>query len=329
MHGGMAVVDNIKKRGPRPKPGARYPSGQLKGKHQRPMTPEERRARAPAIWARIREAGAGMALDPRVGTVLGRLNLFGVLSDGETATGFHIAEVVGRHEKFAGSPARTAPSPSYLRAFNQAPDPYESGDPQGVRAYERRSRRAMKAYEKLDALIPNDLAWEAILEVCVCNREINALMHEDLKTLLNQIGVKLGFISSTEALGPKPAVTAQKKDAVHMAEALVDAIAADFERAKVAVEEFVLWGSKTERGLVVYGVPDAETGEVMMQRARMKLHGLLPEVLDAQLVRAAEAKGWTARVVAAAPKPVPIEPKTVTTEDVQAALARSGLGAKA
>lgn len=322
MHGGMAVVENTK-RGPKPKPGARYPSGKLKP--AKPMTPEERRARAPAIWARVRDMGTAIAIDPKLGTVLGRLNLFGVLSDGETATGFHIAEVVGRFEKFAGSPARTAPSPSYLRAFNQAPDPYESGDPQGVRAYERRSKRARKAYERLDALVPNDVAWEALLEVCVCNREINALMHEDLKTLLNQIGVKLGFISSTEALGPKPAVTAQKRDAVHMAEALVDAIAADFERAKVAVEEFVLWGSKAERGLIVYGVPDAETGETMMQRARMKLQGLMPEVLDAQLVRAAEAKGWKARVVAAAAKKAPVEAKTVTPEDIREAIERSGL----
>ncbi len=59
------------------KAGERYASGDLKSKR------DEGDVRAPTLWRRIKDGAVRGAAHPYAGTVLGRLSIFGALSDAE------------------------------------------------------------------------------------------------------------------------------------------------------------------------------------------------------------------------------------------------------
>jgi len=75
------------------KAGERYASGDLKSKR------DEGDVRAPTLWRRIKDGAVRGAAHPYAGTVLGRLSIFGALSDAEVEAGFRVAEIVGRYQE--------------------------------------------------------------------------------------------------------------------------------------------------------------------------------------------------------------------------------------
>jgi hypothetical protein len=95
----------MSKPGPKPKKGARYPSGKLK-----PDDP-------PAAVKRMIELARAGAADQLLATQLGWLRVNGVLDDRQVAAAMKFAAVVGQHDRAHGLPRRTTPAMSYQRGF--------------------------------------------------------------------------------------------------------------------------------------------------------------------------------------------------------------------
>jgi len=184
----------MKPRTGRPRRAAeRFSSGGLKQK------PDETDARAPTLWRRIKDGAVRGGAHPYAGTVLGRLSIFGTLSDAEVETGFRVGEIVGRYERLRGLPPRSSASPAYEQGYGTAPDPYTSGDKDLIARYEARVRHAVKAYERLVNHVPQRTR-DALFTICVDDREINSLLHEDVRLILRQLAGSFGFA----ARGRKP-----------------------------------------------------------------------------------------------------------------------------
>lgn len=67
---------------------------------------------APAVWGRIKAEALRGAMDPRLGTEIGRLALHADLTNSQAAAAFRVAEIYGRYEHYKGKRRVTA-SPSY------------------------------------------------------------------------------------------------------------------------------------------------------------------------------------------------------------------------
>jgi hypothetical protein len=168
------------------KAGERYASGGLK------ETGHEGDVRAPTLWRRIKDGAVRGAAHPYAGTVLGRLSIFGCLGDPEVEAGFRVAEIVGRYERLTALPRRSAPSPAYEQGYGSASEPYSSSDPALMARYEQRVRNAVTAYERLLDQVPQR-GRDALFTVCVDDREINSLLHEDLRVTLRHLAGSFGF----------------------------------------------------------------------------------------------------------------------------------------
>jgi hypothetical protein len=123
---------------------------------------------------------------PYAGTVLGRLSIFGILSDAEVEAGFRVAEIVARHERCCGAPRRSAASPAYQRSYGTALDPQDAADDA------RRARRAARKFQLLIDEVP-DRGRDPLFTVCVDDQEINSLLHKDLQAVLRRLAVSFGF----------------------------------------------------------------------------------------------------------------------------------------
>src|SRR5215467_11755709 len=159
--------------------GERYPGGKIKPGKEGDM-------RAPTLWRRIKDGAVKGGAHPYAGTVLGRLSIFGVLADAEVEAGFRVAEIVGRYERVSGAPRRTCASPAYERGFGFSLDGHLLADGNLARRFERRVRQARRAYEHLIDHVP-ERARDAVLTVCVEDREINSLLHKDLAAVLRTL----------------------------------------------------------------------------------------------------------------------------------------------
>jgi hypothetical protein len=263
--------------------GERYPGGKIK-------RTDEGDVRAPVLWRRIKDGAVKGGAHPYAGTVLGRLSIFGILTDAEVEAGFRVAEIVGRYERLSGSPRRTCASPAYERGFGFTLDAHERADANLAKRFERRVRHARRAYEHLLDHIPS--GRDALFTVCVEDREINSLLHRDLQTVLRQLAVSFGFAAAPRQrrarAGRRPI------DAGPLAGALVDLLERWFADNRAAVEAFKLdTGDPHIRGLTGFG-RDRVGGDV--RHAVAASCGEVPAVdFDAAILKAALAKGWTER----------------------------------
>lgn len=137
-------------------------------------------------------------LNPDYGTVIGRLYHFGEINARQASAARLYAEVVGRYDRFHPTRdavlRRSAKSPAYERGSRGRDDEVERLSNQGqLPEWERRAKRARKAYLKLDSCVPNDLARTALDEICIHNREINSVNYPDLVRILERIADKFRF----------------------------------------------------------------------------------------------------------------------------------------
>jgi hypothetical protein len=269
--------------------GERYPGGKVKPR-------EEKDARAPTLWRRIKDGAVKGGAHPYAGTVLGRLSIFGVLADAEVEAGFRVAEIVGKYERLSGAPRRTCASPAYERGFGFSLDANVLADENLARRFERRVRQARRSYDHLMDHIPES-ARDALFTVCVEDREINSLLHKDLQAVLRQLAVSFGFASAPRArkargAGRRPA------DAGPLAEALIEKLARWFAGNGAAVESFKLDTAHPDlRGLTAFGRDRAGSD---LSHAVVAARGEFAAAdLDAAIVTAALAQGWRERRAAA------------------------------
>jgi hypothetical protein len=264
--------------------GERYPGGKIK-------PADEGDVRAPVLWRRIKDGAVKGGAHPYAGTVLGRLSIFGILSDAEVEAGFRVAEIVGRYERLSGAPRRTCASPAYERGFGFAFDAHERADANLAKRFERRVRRARRAYEHLLDHIPS--GRDALFTVCVEDREINSLLHRDLQTLLRQLAVSFGFAAAPRRRQAR-AGRRRPADAGPLAGALVDLLARWFADNRATVDAFKLdTGDPHIRGLTGFGRDRAGDD---VRHAVAASRGEVPAAdLDAAILEAALAKGWTER----------------------------------
>jgi hypothetical protein len=265
--------------------GERYPGGKIK-------PTDEGDVRAPTLWRRIKDGAVKGGAHPYAGTVLGRLSIFGLLTDAEVEAGFRVGEIVGRYERLSGAPRRTCASPAYERGFGFARDAHERADANLAKRFERRVRQARRAYEHLVDHIP-ETARNALFTVCVEDREINSLLHKDLRLLLRHLAVSFGFAAAprerkARGVGRRPA------DAGPLAGALVDLLARWFADNRAAVDAFKLdTGDPNVRGLTGFGRDRAGCD---IRHAVAAARGQVSAAdLDAAIVKAALAKGWIER----------------------------------
>jgi hypothetical protein len=262
--------------------GERYPGGKIKLR-------DDGDVRAPTLWRRIKDGAVKGGAHPYAGTVLGRLSIFGILTDAEVEAGFRVGEIVGRYERLSGAPRRTCASPAYERGFGFTLDAHERADANLAKRFERRVRQARRAYDHLVDHVP-ERGRDALFTVCVEDREINSLLHADLQMLLRRLAVTFGFAAAPRERRAKRRVA----DAAPLAGALVDLLARWFADHRAAIESFKLdTGDPDIRGLTGFG-RDRVGGDI--RHAVAAARGAVAATdLDAAIVKAALAKGWIER----------------------------------
>lgn len=293
MHG--TELEMAKTRGRPRKTGDRYPSGQLKSKHNR-ANASRRREASPTLWHRIREnfeaardRAVELGLDETTVSAIGRLNLAGVLTDAQAATALYIGETIGRHERFIDAPKRSAASVSYMGGYNKAIDPYQRGDAQTIADYERAARRARKAYDRVLSMLPTERAATVIYEVCVHDQPIAEGAHDDLSNLLEIIGRKLGFVA-----GRADHIPVQPIDIGQAAKHAVDELERWFSDKSANVTEFVVLGSPMLRSISARASVKGRDMP-LVHAVRVATVGNA-DLVDAALRSAANHKGWQERV---------------------------------
>lgn len=280
-------------------PRERYPSG-----HPKPDTAPE--PIAPTLLKRLKDDIIPRAKDKRLGSVLGQMHLQGILSEIETAAGFYYGEDVGAYERLVtGAPPRHHMSPSFefgrkggtktdLEALRRM-DP-ELAD-KIERSIAHRAKSAQKRYDRAQMYIPHFpiLISTLIEEVCCNDRPIHSLHHPMLKKILRNLaegcyGLKeLGH----ETAGRRRPMN-KKGDAAQIANDTIAAAARWFKgHTGATITMFRLHSTHPNMlpGITVYGY--SYLGEVMEHTIRIKRSKLMAEALNAQLLKAAEAQGWT------------------------------------
>jgi hypothetical protein len=169
-----------------------------------------------------------LGADPRLATVLGRMGMFKELAEAEVDAGFRIAEIYGRYESLKGIPRRHAASPSYQRGFGSK-DGMDTDRmlPDELKRHQRALKRATKAFDKLQTMLPDDRQRGLIERVCCDNEEINPVLKPGLAGALHTVAVKMGLIQETRARKPKGEPRAD--DGALLANAAVEALVHWFE----------------------------------------------------------------------------------------------------
>lgn len=160
-------------------------------KNVRPL-PESGRG---VLWHRIQDM-MKVANSADMGQVAGRMLAFDQLTVRQVYATKLYAEVIGRYDKYHRDSDlhRSAVSPAYQRASRGKDDEIERLQrDKSIKAYERKAKRAKKAYLKLDGCIPNAVARTALDDVCLFEREINSAHWPDLRRLLDKIADKFQF----------------------------------------------------------------------------------------------------------------------------------------
>jgi hypothetical protein len=262
--------------------GERYPGGKIKPR-------EEGDVRAPTLWRRIKDGAVKGGAHPYAGTVLGRLSIFGLLADAEVEAGFRVAEFVGRYERVSGAPRRTCASPAYERGFGFSLDKQVLADANLARRFERRARHARRSYEHLLDHIP-ERARDALFTVCIEDREINSLLHNDLQAVLRRLAVVFGFAAAPRERRAR----GRRVDAGALAGALVDLLDRWFADNRATVEAFRLDSADPDiPALIGFGRDPA--GGDMRHAVAVARGAVAAEDLEAAIAKAALAKSWSER----------------------------------
>lgn len=157
------------------KQGERYSSGKLK-----PMC-----ALITGLeWQQLRMLARRQLIDPRIATELGRLNLFGEMTNAQTVAGQRIGNIYGRYEALKGLP-RSAKSPSYMVGSSG----FELLDDAALAKLKKDIADATEAFDTLRREIPHSL--RAVVEaLCVEDRAINPMAYPSLRILFQRLAVK-------------------------------------------------------------------------------------------------------------------------------------------
>ncbi|MBV8751860.1 MAG: hypothetical protein JO328_03275 [Hyphomicrobiales bacterium] len=263
--------------------GERYPAGKAKPRDEGDM-------RAPTLWRRIKDGAVKGGAHPYAGTVLGRLSIFGLLADAEVEAGFRVAEIVGRYERVSGAPHRTCASPAYEQGFGFSLDVNMLANANLARRFERRVRQARRAYEHLVDHIP-ERARDAVFTVCVEDREINSLLHKDLATVLRKLAVSFGF-----AAAPRKARGARRPEAGPLAGSLVDLLERWFTDHRASIDSFKLDTADPDIPTLIGFGRDRAGGEIS-DAVAISRGEVGAEDIEAAIIKAALAKGWSERSV--------------------------------
>ena len=184
-----------KKRGPKRKRGRRYPCGKLKLVRANPLDDGASSFdQAVKYWGDLKKHVIKLASDQRFGSVLGQLEIYGILTPTQAATGQRYAAIVGRYERLKGFCRRNASSVDFLRGFSSY-DP----NPRNDEELDDLVRRAREDYDKLRLLIPPypSVAHRIIDEVCCNDRHVESSDYPDLISVLNKLakGLRLDLKS--------------------------------------------------------------------------------------------------------------------------------------
>jgi hypothetical protein len=188
MRPGMA---RQKKRGPKRKPGPRYSCGKRKKLKKNPHgdgnSPFDQEIRNWAFW---KQHVIKLASDRRFGSVLGQLELSGVLTPVQAAAGQRYAEIVDRYERLMGFSRRHATSTGFLREFSSY-DPNRQDDEE----LHDLVRSAREDYKKVQLLIPPypSAARRIIDEVCCNDRGVEPSDYAGLVLVLDKLGKCFGL----------------------------------------------------------------------------------------------------------------------------------------
>ena len=191
-----------KKPGTKPKPGPRYPSGDLKPQHE---------GITPALWGRIKNDGARIMGDSRLETQLARLSFAGELTNAQAAAGFRVGEIYRRWHRWKR--LRTSPKSANLeQGFSGAADLAE----------ERMSvdqldavEAAIKKAEGDFLLLQDELkiyprnARQAMEDLCVYDCVVNRMIYPDVRILLDKLANFFGHSWRHSGRNAKPRVRVQ------------------------------------------------------------------------------------------------------------------------
>lgn len=177
-----------------------------RGRPKRRQSTED--VRAPSTWGRVMQIGEEMASlqaaesavrDPRLGTMLYRLKLYGRITELEFATGCMVAEVYGLHDRLVTGAKRHAASPAYDKGWSQgeALDDERLSEEE-VSRRERRARRARNRWQRLqDAMSDSERA--VVEDVCVFNRAPAPSQTDVLGDALTAIATEFGVFEQARA----------------------------------------------------------------------------------------------------------------------------------
>lgn len=280
-------------------PRERKPDG-----HVKPGGSVEDGGIAPTLLKRLKDDVIPLAKDRRLGTVLGVMHLQGILSEAETEAGFCYAEDVGAYERIMGHLPRSSASPSFEFGRKGADsldlEHLKRMDPEAAEKAERRIKRRKKSiqkrYDRTQMYIPHFpiLISSIVEEVCCNDRPVHSLHHPMLKKILRNLAERCyGLVQGGGETQARRRPTSRRTDAVAIADATVDAMAHWFSRRDGTITSFRLAVSRHPSqplGITAYG--HTGFGEVLEHTIRIKRSGLMAEAINAQLLKAAEAKGW-------------------------------------
>jgi hypothetical protein len=232
-------------------------------------------------WDDMKRLGA----IPDFATVVGRLYLFGVLTELEATAARRYAEIVGRHDRYHGISRRQMASPAYDRGYGREDEVARREANGTIAAYERRAKRARREWDRFQKVIPNSLARSALDDVCVNNREIPTAQHDDLKTLLARMAKLYG--------GREQAERPTRSPMLKIVDTVLAQVVIYFSGEKAQIKAFrVRTDIKDHVGITCYG--PGPTGE-LAQTAVVKTGKILPEAFAAAFLKAAERAGWEER----------------------------------
>lgn len=276
----------------------RFPGGHVK------PAGDGAEALAPTLIKRLKDDVLPRAKDKRLGTVLGIMHLEGILTEAETEAGMRYAADVGAYERAMGHPMRHARSPSFEGGFKGGGidlDHVARVDPEAAQRIEsrikRRKRAIQKRYDKAQTVIPAfpHHVGTMIDEVCCNDRRINQVFHPDLKRVLANLARHYGIAIAAEKR-PKP--IGRHADAALLASGAVEALADWLEKRKATVSGYRLAAvnNATRRhvrpAITAYGM--TEFGKAVEHTITLNRSGLMVEEINAQLIKAAEAREWPA-----------------------------------
>jgi hypothetical protein len=271
-------------------PPERKPSGDIKPPVDSPTD------FSPTFLKRMKDYIMPRVRDRRLGSQLGILHLAGALTETECAAGMLYARDVGQYERIKGFPARTARSPSFEAGFSGGGldlDALKKMDPEVADKLEKKiksqNKRIEKAYFRAQDAIPDSpaIARAIINDLCCNDLPIHTMHYEGVKAILRNLAKtcyakKLGPVEAERPKKPRRA----KADAAAIAGAAVDALDHWFTQRRGTVTSFSIVGAT----LIAEG--HTAEGEVLGRRLSIKRSTIMVEAVIAQMLKAAESKGW-------------------------------------